>query len=64
VRQAWDGEPLQTIVRNDPLRATGAHIAIIGHITKDELLRFISGTELANGFANSNADPAGMPTLI
>ena len=26
VRQAWDGEPLQTIVRNDPLRATGAHI--------------------------------------
>jgi hypothetical protein len=26
VRQAWDGEPLQTIVRNDPLRATDAHI--------------------------------------
>ena len=34
------------------MRATGAHIAIIGHITKDELLRFISGTELANGFFN------------
>ena len=34
VRQAWDGEPLQTIVRNNPLRATGAHIAILGHITK------------------------------
>jgi hypothetical protein len=26
--------------------------AIIGHITKDELLRFVSGTELANGFVN------------
>jgi hypothetical protein len=52
VRQAWDGEPLQTIVRNDPLRATGAHIAIIGHITRPELLRYLTATELANGFAN------------
>ena len=52
VRQAWDGEPLQTIVRNNPLRATEAHIAIVGHITKDELLRYLTATELANGFAN------------
>jgi hypothetical protein len=52
VRQAWDGEPLQTIVRNDPLRATDAHIAILGHITRDELLRYLTATELANGFAN------------
>jgi hypothetical protein len=43
---------LQTISKNSPVRATGAHIAIIGHITKDELLRFVSGTELANGFVN------------
>jgi len=27
-------------------------IAIVGHITKDELLRFITATELANGFFN------------
>ena len=52
VRQAWDGEPLQTIVRNDPLRATAAHIGIVGHITRDELLRYLTATELANGFAN------------
>ena len=52
VRNAWDGKPLQTISKNSPVRATGAHIAIIGHITKDELLRFVSGTELANGFVN------------
>ena len=52
VRQAWDGEPLQTIVRNDPLRATTAHIAIVGHVTRDELLRYLTATELANGFAN------------
>jgi hypothetical protein len=52
VRNAWDGKPLQTIAKTSPVRATGAHIAIIGHITKDELLRFVSGTELANGFVN------------
>ena len=52
VRQAWDGEPLQTMVRNDPLRATDAHIGIVGHITRDELLRYLTATELANGFAN------------
>ena len=52
VRQAWDGEPLQTIVRNNPLRATQAHIGIVGHITRDELLRYLTATELANGFAN------------
>ncbi|MGH2856160.1 MAG: DUF3987 domain-containing protein [Solirubrobacteraceae bacterium] len=52
VRNSWDGKSLQTIAKNAPVRATGAHIAIIGHITKDELLRFVSGTELANGFVN------------
>jgi len=52
VRQAWDGEPLQTIVRNDPLVATDAHIGIVGHITRAELLRYLTATELANGFAN------------
>jgi uncharacterized protein DUF3987 len=52
VRNAWDAKPLQTITRHAPVRATGAHVAIVGHITKDELLRFISGTELANGFFN------------
>ena len=38
--------------RTRPCAPTGAHVAIIGHITKDELLRFVSGTELANGFVN------------
>ena len=52
VRNAWDGKTLQTMVRNAPLRTSGAHIGIIGHITKEELLRHINGTELANGFFN------------
>lgn len=52
VRNAWDGKTLQTMVRNAPLRATDTHIGIVGHITKEELLRHINGTELANGFFN------------
>ena len=52
VRQAWDGDALQTMVRNNPLRASAAHIGVIGHITKDELLRYLTATELANGFFN------------
>ena len=52
VRQAWDGDALQTMVRNNPLRASAAHIGVIGHITKDELLRYLTATELANGFQN------------
>jgi hypothetical protein len=37
IRNAWDGLPLQTLTKSSPLRASGAHISIIGHITKDEL---------------------------
>lgn len=52
VRQAWDGKTLQTMAKNSPMRAVNAHIAMVGHITKDELLRYLGATELANGFFN------------
>jgi hypothetical protein len=52
VRNAWDSKTLRTMVKTAPLRATGAHIAIVGHITRDELLRHVNATELANGFFN------------
>jgi Protein of unknown function (DUF3987) len=52
IRNAWGGKTLQTMAKNSPLRATGAHIGIVGHITKQELLRHITATELANGFFN------------
>jgi len=52
LRQGWDGERLRTLTKNSPMKATGAHISIIGHITKEELLRHLSETEQANGFAN------------
>ncbi len=51
-RQAWDGDRLRTLTKNNPTKSTGAHISIIGHITKAELLRHLTDTEAANGFAN------------
>jgi hypothetical protein len=52
IRQAWDDGALQTLTKNSPMKATGAHVSIIGHITKSELLRHLTETEAANGFAN------------
>jgi len=52
VRACWDGKTLQTMTRNSPLRATSPHVSVIGHITTDELLRYVNATELANGFQN------------
>ncbi len=52
IRSAWDGEKLKTLTKNSPLKATGAHISIIGHITRSELLRLLSATDTDNGFAN------------
>ena len=52
VRKAWDGGILATMTRSNPLRATGAHISIVGHITEDELRTRLTRTDAANGFAN------------
>jgi hypothetical protein len=51
IRNAWDGLTLQTLTKT-PLKATGAHISIIGHITQDELCARLRRTDMANGFAN------------
>jgi hypothetical protein len=52
IRRAWDGDKLSTLTRNSPLTATGAHISIIGHITKEELGRELDECDVWNGFAN------------
>jgi hypothetical protein len=52
IRQAWDHGNLKTLTKNDPNCATGAHISIIAHITRGELLRHLVETEQTNGFAN------------
>lgn len=52
IRQAWDDGNLRSLTKNSPARARDAHISLIGHITKDELRRYLEATEAANGFAN------------
>lgn len=52
MRDAWDRGDLRSLTKNSPARATGAHISIIGHITRDELRAELTRTDAANGFAN------------
>ncbi|MCB1094807.1 MAG: DUF3987 domain-containing protein [Verrucomicrobiae bacterium] len=52
IRSAWDDGSLRQMVKNSPLKATGAHISILGHITREEVQRSLSDTEAFNGFAN------------
>jgi hypothetical protein len=52
VREAWDSGSLRTLVKRDPLHVEDAHCSIVGHITRDELRRYLSATEAGNGFAN------------
>lgn len=52
IRNAWDTGDLRILTKNSPARATGAHISIIGHITRQELLRYLADTEALNGFGN------------
>lgn len=51
IRQSWDTDRLSVMTKN-PIKATEAHIVIIGHITETELIRNLQETETANGFAN------------
>jgi hypothetical protein len=34
IRRAWDSGDLSSLTKNSPARATGAHISIIGHVTR------------------------------
>lgn len=50
LRDAWDGEDLATLTRNSQIRASEAHLAVIGHITATELRHCSKTLTLANGF--------------
>lgn len=52
IRQCWDSGTLRTLTRNSPLQATGAHVSLVGHVTAGELQRYLTRTEVGNGFAN------------
>ncbi|MDQ2744599.1 MAG: bifunctional DNA primase/polymerase [Chloroflexota bacterium] len=52
IRDAFDSGNLRVMTRAHAAVATGAHIAIVGHITSEELKRDLHDTDLFNGFAN------------
>jgi len=52
IRRAWDKGNLGNLSKHLPARATGAHISIIGHITREKLLREFNASDGNNGFAN------------
>jgi hypothetical protein len=52
LRIAWDGLDLAVTTRTRPVRATGAHIGALYHVTPDDLRRDLASTDLFNGFAN------------
>lgn len=52
LRNLWDNGTARNLTKNSPLRTTDAHVSIIGHITKTELLNCLNEVEAANGYAN------------
>ena len=52
LRDAWDRGDLNIVTKHNPARATGALISLVGHITRDELVKHLHETEMASGFAN------------
>ena len=52
LREAFDSGNLRTMTKSSSMRATGAHISLIAHVTEQELHRLLSHTAISNGFAN------------
>lgn len=52
LRQAWESGSWQVLTRHDPIKATGAHLVVVAHITPRELRQKLAETEIGAGFAN------------
>jgi hypothetical protein len=52
LRQAWDGDRLSNMTKENPMKATDAIVSIIGHITHSELQAELREVQMANGFGN------------
>jgi len=52
IREAWQGSNLGSMTKNASTRCKEPHIGIIGHVTDEEIRRYLTATESANGFGN------------
>jgi hypothetical protein len=54
LRDAWDGREVlrPPLIKTGSECATKAHVSMVGHTTEEELMRYLTATEIANGLAN------------
>ena len=52
LRLAWDSDDLRTMTKNNPARASSPHVSLIGHITQQELVKYLASVEVFNGLGN------------
>lgn len=52
LREAWQGRPLGSMTKNSPTRCREPHISMLGHCTAEEVRRYLSHSEMANGLGN------------
>jgi hypothetical protein len=54
LRQAFDSGEINTLAKNNPATATGAHVSVIGQVTPSEVRAFLAKNtdEIHNGFWN------------
>jgi hypothetical protein len=52
MREAWQGQPIGSMTKNSPTKCKEPHISIIGHVTIEEIRRYLTASEQANGFGN------------
>ena len=52
LRQAWNGGTLRLTTRHSPLYVSDAHISLIGHVTRPDLLQYLSRSDIFGGLFN------------
>jgi hypothetical protein len=52
LRLGWDGDTLEVLTKNSPMRASNPHVSFLGHITIEELMQYLSQVEIFNGLGN------------
>jgi hypothetical protein len=52
LRQAWEDDCLAALSKKNPVRATGAHVSVVAHVTPEDLQANLSLNDIANGLGN------------
>ena len=52
LREAWDGKTLRTMAKNAARTATDPHLSIVGHVTRQELVKVARESDIFGGTMN------------